>query len=291
MADNLQPYHHRDLTSANLARAYRQLLDMFARYEISATFAFVMAFALTPAERRQFPVLDPSRNGSDPWLKHYWRCLGSGLGEGWHEPGIFELVRESGRHEIASHSFCHRPLGDASISAAGAIEELGNANAAARLKNVELKTLVFPRNEVGNLPAVRSAGYLGFRSRLARPKGRSGRVAALLEEFNIRAGPQPPLERADGLTVIPPGNFFNWRFGLRRLVPASVTKARWRSQLHQCARDGGVVHLWLHPHNLITGPTTAPVLADVLQEVAALRDRGRIEVMTQRAYCERDLGL
>jgi len=65
-----------------------------------------------------------------------------------------------------------------------------------------------------------------------------------------------------------------------------VTIARWHNQLEACGRHGGVVHLWLHPHNLITGPDTAPVLDRVLGEVARLRDAGRIQVLTQDGYCE-----
>lgn len=284
MADGLQPYHHRLLTSERLAGAYRQLLGMLERHGLAATFAFVMAFVLSEAERRRFAMLDHKNNPDDPWLKHYWTSLAAGQGDGWHLPEALEMVREAGVHEIASHSFCHRPLGDKSLDAAGAATELEAAAQAARLKQVELRTLVFPRNEVGNLPAVRAAGYLGYRQRLER---RGGRLAALLEEFDTRRGPQPARAAVDGLVPIPAGHFFNWRFGLRKLVPPAVTVARWRRQLERCARDGGVVHLWLHPHNLITGPSTAPVLDRVLGEVARLRDAGRIAVLTQRDYCER----
>lgn len=287
MADILQPYHQRDFTTAKLTGAYRQLLAMLSRYDIPATFAFVMAFTLTAAERRHFPILDPGQNRDDRWLRHYWQDHEAGHGDGWHCPEALDLVRETGVHEIASHSFCHRALGDGAIDAAGAAEELAFADAAAKLKSLELKTLVFPRNEVGNLPAVRSAGYLGYRSRNPRPGGRRGQAMAWLEEFAIGRRPQDPLDDRDGLVAIPPGYFFNWRFGLRKLVPPQVTKLRWRNQLHQCARNGGVVHLWLHPHNLVTGPGTAPVLSAVLAEVAKLRDQGRIAVLTQRDYCER----
>lgn len=286
MADNLRPYHHRLLTSANLADAYRRLLAMFARHDIAATFAFVMAFTLDSAERQEFAILG-RRNPEDQWLGDYWRCIDAGLGDGWHVPEAFDLVRSAGTHEIAAHGFCHRSLGDDVTDQAGAVEELGYASEAAKMKGVELRTLVFPRNEVGNLAALRSANYLGYRDRLARPGGRSGRIRALLDEFDRYPPPQQAAKPADGLVAIPPGRFFNWRFGARRLVPPAVTVARWRNQLRSCAEDGGVVHLWLHPHNLITGPATAPILEAVLAEVARLRDEGRIEVMTQRAFCER----
>jgi peptidoglycan/xylan/chitin deacetylase (PgdA/CDA1 family) len=283
MADELRPFHHRDITGDNLKKAYRQLLDMLGRHDIRATFAFVMAFTLREEERGQFDLLEERKNPGDSWLRYYWDSMKSGQGDGWHCPEAFEMVRNAGTHEIASHSFCHRPLDDESIDAAGAAEELAHAGKAAKLKQVEFKTLVFPRNHVGNLPAVRAAGYRGYRSQL-RPRG--VRVGALLEEFVTWRQPQRPPSSGDALVAIPAGHFFNWRFGLRKLVPPAVTIARWHNQLEACGRHGGVVHLWLHPHNLITGPDTAPVLDRVLGEVARLRDAGRIQVLTQDGYCE-----
>ena len=287
MADSLRPYHHRDLTDRRLAAAYSQLLAILARHDVAATFAFVMAFTLSQGERQKFAVLDPRHNGTDSWLSHYWASLNAGEGEGWHVPEAFDRVRDAGRHEIACHSFCHRPLGDDSIDDAGAAAELARAAEAAKLKNVQLRTLVFPRNQIGNLGAVKAAGFLGYRSRLDRSGGRRGRIGALLDEFDTKAIPQQPLAEREGLVAIPPGRFFNWRFGLRRLVPPQVTMARWRNQLDRCAREGGIVHLWLHPHNLITGPGTGNVLSDVLAHVARLRDAGSLEVLTQQGYCER----
>ncbi|MCL6682698.1 polysaccharide deacetylase family protein [Sphingomonas alba] len=285
MADRLKPYHHDTLTTAKITGAYRQLLGMLARHDLSATFAFVMAFTLGEEERKGFPVLE-LRDPDDEWLAHYWRDLDAGRDDGWHVPETIELVRKTGGHEIASHGFCHRPL--AGIPDTAVAAELAEAAKVAKLKGVVLESLVFPRNEVGNLQAVSAAGYLGYRERLNR---KGGRVAALLGEFSTSTEPQQPIGGTTGLVAIPSGHFFNWRFGARRLVPPARTVARWRNHLQTCAREGGVVHLWLHPHNLITGPGTAEVLEQALAEVARLRDAGRIEVLTQRDYCRREAGL
>lgn len=286
MADHLKPYHHELLTTERLTGAYRQLAQMLGRFEIAATFAFVMAFVLGRDERRDYEVLE-RRDPADAWLSHYWRELDAGHGDGWHNPDALALARDECRHEIACHGFCHRPLADDAASPAEAEAELALAARVAAAKGVALETLVFPRNAVGNLAAVSAAGFVGFRTRLRRRGGVLGRMQALAEEFVTWAPPQRPLLSAREMVAIPPGRFFNWRFGARRVVPPSVTRARWRGQLDRCAREGGVVHLWLHPHNLITGPGTAAVLETVLGDVARLRDRGRIEVMTQRDYCRR----
>ena len=69
------------------------------------------------------------------------------------------------------------------------------------------------------------------------------------------------------------------------MIPTKVTAARWRHQLRDAADNGGVVHLWLHPHNLITAPDTETVLETVLRNVAEMRDADHISVVTQRDYC------
>jgi hypothetical protein len=284
MADDLQPYHHEHLTDAALTRAYERVVGLFGRYEVPATFAFVMAFVLTAEEREHFSselLGDPP----DPWLRPYRDEVAGGKLDGWHVPAALDLVRAAAMHEVACHSFCHRPLGDRSISAAGASTELDAAIAAARLKGLSLETFVFPRNEVGHITELRAHGFIGYRERLRRPTGTLGRALSLAEEMKVWAPAQQQSTVTNGVVPIPSGRFLNWRFGARSLVPAAVTTARWRHQLHSAAANGGVVHLWLHPHNLLTAPDTEGLLETVLRDVAVMRDAGQITPVTQRDYC------
>jgi peptidoglycan/xylan/chitin deacetylase (PgdA/CDA1 family) len=285
MADHLEPYHQRLLTDRALAEVYDRLVALFGRYEMPATFAFVMAFLLDAEERLQFPaLLDREEAGSDTWLRHYWADTEASGSEGWFQPHALAAVKADDRHEVACHSFCHRPMDDASLSAEQARAELATAARVAELKHVDLKTFIFPRNAVGNLPSLAEAGYIGYREKLVRPGGRLGRVTRLAEEFNIWPAVQMPRDAHQGLVPIPCGYFFNWRFGARRHVPPAFTLARWKSLLDRSARTGGVAHLWLHPHNLITAPDTADTLEAVLAYASHLRDAGRIEVITQEAF-------
>jgi peptidoglycan/xylan/chitin deacetylase (PgdA/CDA1 family) len=286
MADHLQPYHDA-LSDDALANAYDQLLKLLGSYRLRATFAFVMAFTLSADERRQFDsTLKPRKGHADPWLEPYWAAMESGRSEGWHSPTAFDLVRKSEGQEIACHSFCHRPLGSMTPPAE-AVAELGAAEEAAEVKGVNLSTFVFPRNEVGNLVALKRYRYLGYRERLRRPSGILGKALSLAAELNTRATPQAEDRGDPALIPIPAGYFFNWRFGARRRIPKEVTLARWSNLLKATARDGGVAHLWMHPHNLITGPDTADVLEKVFAEVAELQQRGDIRVETQEEYCLR----
>jgi peptidoglycan/xylan/chitin deacetylase (PgdA/CDA1 family) len=288
MADHLQPYHHQLITDEALARAYEQLVGIFGRYEIAATFAFVMAFILNAGEREQFATR-LAGDKSDPWLKSYREAVRTGQLNGWHQPLALDLVRTNEAHEIACHGFCHRPLDETSISTADAIAELDAALEVARIKALPLKTFVYPRNRPGHQSLLRARGFIGYRQRLRRPPGVIGRLTSLVEEFNAFAPAQQPARRGDTLVPIPSGRFLNWQFGLRKRVPAAVTLARWRHQLRRACDHGGVVHLWLHPHNLITGPGTAELLDQILTEVAALRNAAKLRVVTQQQYCEEEL--
>ena len=289
MADHLEPYHHRLLTDSALAEVYDRLVALFARHDVPATFAYVMAFTLTPVERRHFAqLLEPRDSADDPWMRHFWAAQKKGLGEGWFQPHALEAVRADGRHEIACHGFCHRPLGDQSISEEAARTELDAAAAVAEMKGISLKTFIFPRNEVGHLMLLRRMGIIGYRARLERAAGMTGRISRFVDEFNLWSRPQPePHGGNGGLVTIPAGYFHNWRFGARRYIPLWLTIARWKRLLDRAAEEGGVAHLLLHPHNLITGPDTATSLEAILAYAAELREQGKLMIETQQQFCTR----
>lgn len=285
MADSLDGHHNESLTNSRLTRAYESLVQLLDRYEIDVTFAFVMAFLLRDDELERFDSLLVGDLGTpDSWLAHYREARTAGALEGWHLPEALQIVRSSGAHEIACHGFCHRPLGEDLIAAKAAATELAAAQEVADMRRIELRTLIFPRNEVGHLEQVRSAGFVGYRTALPGMTGLMGRAARTMQEFNIWRLPQQRMPVTDGLVPIPAGHFFNWRHGIRRIVPAKTTELRWRNLLRR-ASDGTVVHLWLHPHNLVTASDMTDALERVLADVAERRAAGSLRVMTQEQYC------
>ena len=287
MADKIGPHQETFLTDEALERVYRTLIDLFDRYAIPATFAFVMAFTLDDAERRSYAGLlrDVPISGIN-WLVNYRKAQERGNLSGWHQPRSFDLVRKNDRHEIACHGFSHLPLDEEKTGEDDARLELEAASEIARLKGVRLETFVYPRNQVGFVGLLRQHGYLGYRERLPLPGGTLGRVASIASEFNIFEKGQPSVSSVDGGPIpIPAGYFFNWRFGARRRVPKEVTVRRWRGIMRRASEGGEIAHLWFHPHNIITGPETFNVLEQVLRHATKLRDAGRLAIVTQAEYC------
>jgi peptidoglycan/xylan/chitin deacetylase (PgdA/CDA1 family) len=284
MADDLKPYHHRLVTDDSLARVYDELVGLFGRYVLPATFAFVLAFTLNAAERERFAPLfevDDSRQGG--WLSHFHAARQRGALGGWFQPHALEAVRQAPQHEIACHSFCHRPM--SSLSAADAAAELEAAKSVAAFKGLTFRTFVYPRNKVEHVQALAQQGYLGYRDERRRLPGHLGRATALLEELNLWALPERRPGPTQAPVCIPAGFFFNWRHGARRGIPPAVTVERWRRLLDRAAERDEVAHLWLHPHNLLTARETKSTLEAVLTHAARLASAGRLEPVTQETFC------
>jgi hypothetical protein len=286
VADEINDWYDTLLTDEALEGAYRALTTLFDKYAISATFAFVMVFTLDERERQTYAGLlrDVSVSGTN-WLVNYREAEKSGNLSGWFQPRSFDLVRSSGTHEIACHGFSHLPFDEEQISEADARLDLQAAAEIASVKDVKLATFIYPRNQIGFRSLLQEHRYIGYRDRLQLPN-RMRRVASLASEFNIFEKAQPSVSSTNGgLIPIPSGYFFNWRSGLRRFIPKEVTVHRWCAIMRRASERGEIAHLWLHPHNIITGPETLNVLEEVLQHAAKLRDAGNLSIVTQEEYC------
>ena len=272
------------ITRDALAGVYRDLLQLLAEFEMPATFAFVGMFTLTEQERVRYDAElgDWSYRGT-AWTKNYRNEANARELDGWFCPEAFEMVRDHGEHEIGSHGFSHIPFDGPDTPAEALAREFHLAQEIAKTKSVTLKTFVFPRNRVGQLAAMRNAGFIGYRDALAQ---KGGPALRLLREAHVLDTCQTHGRLSDGMVSIPSGYFLNWRSGLRAKVPAIVTLNRWRSILTSATRTGGVAHIWSHPHNFITAPSTLDCFRRILQEAARLRNLGHLVIKTQAQYAE-----
>jgi peptidoglycan/xylan/chitin deacetylase (PgdA/CDA1 family) len=290
IADRYRRIESGFITKNALIRAYEALVAKLSAYEAPATFAFVMALTLNESELVDWMarLTDVQVDGSN-WMRNFRRELATGSFDGWFCPEALELVRDSGMHEIGCHGFRHVPLGDCEVSKEEAGYELRSATELAKLKGIDLKTFVFPRNHVGHVSLLAGEGYVGFRN--AHPVvGRHGRLGNLARELKVRETSQDPEPSSFGLVSIPGGYFLNWRHGLRWAIPEAITLMRWRSILYDAVANDRVALLYLHPHNLIDGPGTLELLEGVLQIASKLRESKGLAIVTQAEYCYAHIG-
>jgi peptidoglycan/xylan/chitin deacetylase (PgdA/CDA1 family) len=279
VADHLTSRHRRDLTDERLHDAYRSIVDLLEEYRIEATFAFVGAFAQSPADfARLRPALEEFRATAPYYIGPALRDVDESGGAGWHGDQLVGLVTAAcTTHEVALHGVTHVPW--TSLDERDVAAELNMFDSLAGPVRAS-RTFVFPRNLVAHSEQLAKHGFAGFRT--ARPK--RSRARSLLAEFNIFAAPDQSLPSGD-IVAIPPGYFLNWRSGLRALVPPAVTGIRVSKLLRAASAGDGVVHYWLHPENIASAPSTLALLRMLLREVAEARETGDCQVMTQLGYC------
>lgn len=296
----------RRFTTEALTTAYRQILEVLQRHEINATFAFVGAFCLSRGEVQQrLDWFEAARGGRWPRSAEFLETFSAGRSAGWICPQLVEMVRNSGTHELATHGFQHLAIGDHSLTQADFERELALAAEVGRLRGFTPQTLIYPRNQVGFTESLAASGILGYREyigqkRLPLPlpenlQSKWDAAAALLREVHLWQQPQSLTDharvakanRSHEPVAIPAGYFLNWRVGLRRRIPLSISTTRWRRMLQTAATDGGMVHVWSHPHNFITGERELELFENIVREAAPYVRSGQIENLTQLEVAQR----
>lgn len=277
---------HGRLTSADLAYAYERLLALLDRHQVRATFAFVGAFAMSEDEARaNLPLFTEVGPRAREWLSPFMADLQTRRTDAWFAPRAAAAVTASGRHELASHGFTHLPLVEDKIDAAEFEREMTSARIPEAYARAKELTFVYPRNQLGFVHELGRHGFIGYRDALAVRKGqRSSRWRHLYNEVN----PFPSSQAQDGAAAavvrIPAGRMLNWRSGLRSRIPIAWTARLWRETITDALLNGGVAHVWSHPHNFITGRGMFDLLDEVLKAAGPRIRSGELWNPTMREY-------
>lgn len=285
MADNLSSIHDEMLTEENLIKIYQELIILLDAYNMSATFGFVGALTMDPKLFLE-KWKDNLRRSPEhsKWLKRFFDDVDSDNLSGWFCPELLNIVSSSyTKHEICSHGFTHLTWKAASKKSM-ALETKG-INEWYKENNIKPITFIFPRNQVGNRNFLRKIQANGYRD---QPKYLSSislfsRLKALISEFNLYPKSQY-YNFYKTYTVIPGGFFLNWRNGLRKFIPVSLSVIRFKNALNHASKNNGTINLWSHPHNFITGKNQFKLFKKCLDVLKEQVTSGKIEVITQEDY-------
>lgn len=277
VADNLYGRNNK-IDAKSLDHAYGFIFDLLDKYNMRAIFAFTSLFTVEEDVVQSYAdeFTEMSANGFG-WYAPIASMLKNREYDGWIGNGYFSRALRSG-HEIGWHGFSHHTLED-SIDPSIIDFEISNGISVAEMHGIKMDGLIFPRNRVGNLQKLKSAGFANYRMAKHQIDPMSGNPwFRLLNEFNVFAKSQVVQGKDSGdLVAIPPGEFLNWQSGARSLVPDAITIARWKSILDDASSAGGVAHLWLHPHNLITAPRMMNLLEVVVKQASRMIGEKRLE--------------
>ena len=246
--------------------AIPRMLDVFARYDIAATWATVgFLFAESRDELEAFsPVERPAY--ADARRDPYRAKLGtSERDDPLHfAPSLVRAIASVPKQEIGSHTFSHYYCLDPGQTEATFEADLNAAMRIAAAKGWSLRSLVLPRHQVraDYLPAIARAGLSVHRAneanRLSRPHPSGSdalwtRALRLIDAYvpltTATSVPWPTTAPdAHGLVDVRESRFLRpVSPRLQGLEPLRV--ARIVSAMGRAAREGAIFHLWWHPHN------------------------------------------
>jgi peptidoglycan/xylan/chitin deacetylase (PgdA/CDA1 family) len=260
-------------------KAIPSILDLFEQFDVAATWATVgFLFATSRREREEFsPVVRPQY--ADKRLDPYAEPTGESEDDDplHYAAGLIAQIASRPKQEIATHTFSHYYCQEPGETREAFAADLFSAVAIAKRHGIDLRSIVFPRNQfrAGYESVLKEAGVICYRGnalhRMYQPRPRSRETLAiraprLLDHYLSLSGsnvvrweevPQP-----NGLCDVRSSMFLRPYSEQRRSFEA-LRLRRIAGGIRAAAEQRGIFHLWWHPHNF--GVNTSENLDFLLQ--------------------------
>jgi peptidoglycan/xylan/chitin deacetylase (PgdA/CDA1 family) len=256
----------------NIERVHQvvpRLIDLFEEYNIHATFAAVGLLFFDHFDHLQ-QWLKKEGGGKQPTYHHkklsvysYFESVKQDKVKFYFAPGLIKQIQEHEIFEIASHTFAHYYCLEEGQMAEQFDDDLYMAKKIARENGIELKSLVFPRNQINEnyLPIIAKHGFEVVRNNEKgwmykavnrRENTKLKRLFRLMDTYINISGHNcyevAKLEVKQGITFCPASRFLR---PYSRTLPflEGARLRRIKRDMTYAARHGMLFHLWWHPHN------------------------------------------
>jgi peptidoglycan/xylan/chitin deacetylase (PgdA/CDA1 family) len=247
--------------------AVPELLDLFRRYDVHATWATVgLLFFRNRADLlRGLPDQRPKYDNTkfSPYLDLQTIGLDENSDPYHYAPSLIRQILSCPNQEVATHTFSHYLCQEEGQDLLAFDADLAAAIAIGKEYGVRLESVVFPKNQCNSeyFEACERAGLRAYRgtqrSWLYRPRNSAGdewplrRIGRLLDAYiNLTGFNYSLVSTLAGHKLI---NVAASRFlrpyskRLRFLEPLKILRIT--DELRNAAKRGAVYHLYWHPHN------------------------------------------
>jgi peptidoglycan/xylan/chitin deacetylase (PgdA/CDA1 family) len=240
------------------------LIELFKAYDIKATFATVgFLFARNKEELiAANPALIPSYSYDiyNVYKKEMLRIGQNEQDDPYHFGySMLEMIKNS-PHEIATHTYSHYYCLEKGQTHHEFDADLKAAMAVAEKNNIEMKSLVFPRNQLNPeyLDILSANGLKVYRgnpvSWIYKPRHFAAevpfiRLCRLLDTYLPISGYNTHIINKKETPVNVPASRFLKPFDSRFKWLEKLRMARIKTEMTKAAQKNQLYHLWWHPHN------------------------------------------
>lgn len=266
--------------------AIKELLDLFAQFEIPGTWAIVGAMLLgNRGSKQRHPWLDSKAFADVP-------AGDSQRAPGWYADDVLEsILAHPVRQEIACHTLTHEIVDAGSDGRRRFAADIGQFRELIDRLGIEQPvSFIFPRHVMAHYDLLAQNGFTCIRGPedwwFEKLPGRTTRAFVRMIDARLARPPHVGLPRRlpCGLWVIPPSQFYSPFMGVGKHVSVEARVRKALKGLRLAAEKKRIFHLWTHPFNL--GCHTKELMQGldvILAEARRLADAGEIEITTMGA--------
>lgn len=265
--------------------AIPQILSLFKRYEIKATWATVgMAMC---RDHRQWSDIRPKvlPGYKDTGLSAYnYSSLAKEYPNMFFGRSLVERILQTPGQEVGGHSYSHFYCNEPGATVDQFLADLICAREIASELGVKLRSFVFPRNQhrQESLKCLIDNGYQVYRGNPHHwlyanghnvAGGFAGRLARLADAYVPYSGSLVTSVTNDRFILNCPGSHFLRPWSRRLSLLESIRLTRLKRSMLEAAKSNGVFHLWWHPHNFgVNIDNNINALEDLLKFYRSLSD-------------------
>lgn len=258
---------------ANLSgerEAVLKMLDAFREFEVAATWATVGFLFADSKEQIELHTPKVKPEYLDGKLDSYREEIGlSEEDDPFHyAPSLVEKIRGCPRQEIGSHTFSHYYCLEPGQGEASFRDDLRSAASIARTKGVEMKSIVFPRNQhnphyedlllQNGISCYRGnqSAWMYQAANTSDNRRLSKRLCRLADTYLNLAGHHTvrwdQIARGNGALCNVPASFYVRPFSPLLESLDFLRLRRIEQSMRYAAEKREIVHIWWHPHDFGT---------------------------------------
>lgn len=247
-------------------RVIMEMISLFEKYNVHATFATVgmIMYKNTKELLTDIPSIRPSYCESvmSPYELNYIRQIKTDEECLFFQPEVIKEINTHQGMELGTHTFCHYYCWAEGQTTEQFDSDIRKAVEVAKRNGIELKSIVFPRNQVSDehLKVCSHYGITSYRGNALKyfnePKNKwealKNRICRLLDAYINIGGytsvPYSLLKRKEGMLNVCASRMLR-PYSPRLSFLEGLRLRRIRKEMIHAAKTGELYHLWWHPHN------------------------------------------